>query len=79
METIKFYIKFLTDKYNKTQLNRKELAQELEISLRTLDNLISTNTLQIRHKRIGLSQKARYVFPVIEVANFLAFENKQVA
>lgn len=79
METIKFYIKFLTDKYNKTQLNRKELAQELEISLRTLDNLISNNSLQIRHKRIGLSQKARYVFPVIEVANFLAFENKQVA
>lgn len=75
MNTNEFYINFLVNKYNKTQLNRKEVASELGISLTTLENLINNNQLPIRHKRIGLSQKARYIFPIIEVANFLTFRN----
>ena len=42
-DTLKFYINFLTNKYNKTQLNRKELCEELDISLSTLNNLINNN------------------------------------
>ena len=78
-DTLKFYINFLTNKYNKTQLNRKVLCEELDISLSTLDNLINNKQLPIKYNRIGLSQKARYIFPVIEVANFLSFNNKIAA
>ena len=78
-DTLKFYINFLTNKYNKRQLNRKELCQELDISLSTLNNLINNDQLLIRYKRIGTSQKARFMFPIIEVANFLSFNNKLIA
>lgn len=74
MTTVDLYIDLLFKKYNKTQLSRKEMASVLEISLTTLDNLISKNDLPIRFKRIGNSQKARYVFPILEIANFLAFQ-----
>ena len=41
-DTLKFYINFLTNKYNKTQLNRKELCQELDISLSAYAGTIRT-------------------------------------
>ena len=75
MTSIEIYVDFLFKKYNKTQLTRKEIADVLEISLSSLDTLIANNTLPIRFKRIGNSQKARYIFPILEVANFLAFED----
>ena len=75
MTNTEVYIDLLYKKYDKTQLTRKEVASVLEISLPTLDTLISTNNLPIRYKRIGNSQKARYIFPIVEIANFLAFED----
>ena len=75
MTNVQMYQDLLFKKYNKVQLTKKELAGELEISLSSLDNLISKDDLQIRHRRLGTSQKARYVFPILEVANFLAFIN----
>ena len=74
MTNTEIYVDFLFKKYNKTQLTRKEIAEVLEISLSSLDTLIANDTLPIRFKRIGNSQKARYIFPILEVANFLAFE-----
>jgi hypothetical protein len=71
--TVQLYIDLLFRKYSKTQLTRQELADTLEISVSSLENLILKGGLPIRYKRIGISQKARYVFPIIEVANFLAF------
>ena len=73
--TVQLYIDLLFKKYEKTQLTRKELADTLEISLASLENLIMAGTLPIRYKRIGVSQKARYVFPILEIANFLAFQD----
>ena len=75
MTNVEIYINFLFKKYNKMQLTRKEVATELEISLTSLDTLIATNTLPVRYKRIGKSQKARYIFPIVDIANFLAFED----
>ena len=69
-----YYIELLSRKYNKTSLTRAEIAKELNISISSLDNLIEKNQLDIRYHRIGNSQKARYIFPIIEVANFLSFE-----
>lgn len=74
MTNVEMYMNLLFKKYEKTSLTRKELAKVLEISLTSLDTLIANNTLPIRYRRIGNSQKARYVFPILEVANFLAFE-----
>lgn len=74
MTTVQIYTDLLFKKFEKTQLNRKEMASVLEVSLSSLDKLISNNNLPIRYQRIGNSQKARYVFPLIEVANFLAFK-----
>lgn len=73
MSNTELYVDLLYKKYNKTQLTRKEIAEVLEISLSSLDTLIANNSLPIRFKRIGISQKARYIFPILEVANFLAF------
>jgi len=75
MTNTEVYIDLLYKKYDKTQLTRKEVASVLEISLPTLDALISTNNLPIQYRRIGNSQKARYIFPILEIANFLAFQD----
>jgi len=74
-DVTRYYLQELQTKYKKPQLSRKQVAEVLNISLSTLENLIIRNELPIRHHRLGTSQKAKYVFPIIEVANFLAFEN----
>lgn len=72
-QTVQLYIDLLFKKYGKTALNRQELAEALEISVSSVEALILKGKLPIRYKRIGESQKARYVFPIVEVANFLSF------
>ncbi len=74
VNTEQSYINMLYKKYNKMQLGRKDLAEVFNISLSSLDILIRNNELPIRYKRIGNTQKAKYVFPIIEIASFLAFE-----
>lgn len=64
-------LNLIFQKYNKLTLTRTELAKELSISLSSLDNLMQNNQLPIRYKRLGESQKAKYAFPIQEVANFL--------
>jgi len=75
MTNTEIYIDLLYKKYDKTQLTRKEVAAVLEISLTSLDTLITNNTLPIKYRRIGNSQKARYIFPILEIANYLAFQD----
>lgn len=79
MTTVQFYINYLTKKYNVVNLSRKELAAELGISLTTLMTVINDGQLPIRYIRLGLTQKARYLFPIVEVAHYLAFENPEAA
>jgi predicted DNA-binding transcriptional regulator AlpA len=67
------YDEMLFTKYNKTTLSRKEVSQELSISLSTLERSLNDGTLPIRYKRIGNSQKSRYVFPIKSVADYLEF------
>ena len=73
------YINLLYNKYKKMTLTRKQLAAELNIGLSSLDNLLLNNQLPIKHHRVGNSQKAKYVFPLIEVARYLSFENYAAA
>lgn len=60
-------------KYNKITLNRKEVAQELSISLSTLERNLQENSLPIKFKRIGNGPKARYIFPLKSVADYLDY------
>jgi len=67
------YDEMLFNKYQKTTLTRKEVSQELSISLSTLERSINDGSLPIRFKRIGNSTKAKYIFPIKSVADYLDF------
>jgi hypothetical protein len=67
------YDEMLFTKYNKTTLTRKEVSIELSISLSTLERGLTNGTLPIRFKRIGDSQKSRYVFPIKSLSDYLEF------
>lgn len=74
-----YYVELLNERYKKISLTRNELAKELNVSVSTIEKLIEKNLLNIRYIRLGNSQKARYLFPIIEVANYLSFESRQIA
>ena len=67
------YDEMLFNKYQKTTLNRKEVSEELSISLPTLERHLKEGTLPVRHRRIGTGPKSRYVFPIKEISNYLEF------
>ena len=67
----KFYVDYLLKKYDKLGLNRKETAIEIGISLSQLDKLLKAGVGLPNYKRLGRSQKARIVFPINEIADFL--------
>lgn len=67
------YDEMLFSKYQKTTLNRKEVSEELSISLSTLERHLNDGTLPIRFKRIGTGSRSRYVFPIKEISNYLEF------
>lgn len=69
----------LIEKYNKVTLSRAEVARELSISKSHLSDLISENLLPIPHKRIGNSQKAKYIFKITDVANYLEYVDTRLA
>ena len=73
------YITLLYTKYQKLNLNRKELAHELGISLSKLEKMLLKGEFPIRYKRVGKSQKATYIFPISEVARYLSFEDMGLA
>ncbi len=73
MSDVQIYVDFLIKKYNKVTLTRSELAKELNLSISTLERMLDKKTLKIRHRREGNSQKAKYIFPIVEIANYLSY------
>lgn len=67
------YDEMLLSKYNKTTLTREELSKELSISISTLDRGLEDGSIAIRYIRLGKSSKARYSFPIKNVAYFLEY------
>jgi len=67
------YDEMLFNKYKKTTLTRKEVSQELSISLSTLERNLDNGTLPIRYKRIGNGPKSKYIFPLKSVSDYLDF------
>ncbi len=62
---------YLVEKYNRVGLSRNELGNELTISISTIDRLLKQGIGLPSYKRIGNGVRARIVFPVGEVAEFL--------
>jgi len=62
----------LRKKYNKSVISKQELASEIDISISTLNNYMSKGYGIPRYKKIGGAKNAKVVFPILEVANFLA-------
>ena len=65
-------IKYLTEKYNKAALFKKECANELGFSTSTLDNHIANNEGIPNYIKLGTAKNSRIAFPITEVAKFLS-------
>jgi len=61
-------------RYQKETLTRKELAYELNISHKSLANRIYKGTMCIRYAKSGTSKQAPIHFPILYVAEFIAYE-----
>ena len=67
---------YLVDKHGKAALTRKTLANELTCSVSTIDRLLKDGRGLPNFIRIGTGKRARIIFPIAEVADFL--ENQLV-
>lgn len=65
------YVDILYRKYNRLVISREELSEELYLSVSTIERLINQRNLPIGYKREGTGKKAKYIFPIQEVANYL--------
>ncbi len=62
----------LRRKYNRSVLSKKELANELNIGISTLNNYIMQGYGIPKYKKIGNAKNAKVIFPILEVARFLS-------
>lgn len=65
---------YLKSKYNKTVLGKKEMAEELDIKLSTLDLYMSKGVGIPRYKKLGNAKNARVVFNLYDIAVYLNSE-----
>lgn len=72
-----FYREILFQRYSKVAVDRKEVAEILNISLSQVDKLLKAGIGLPPHKRIGKSKRARIIFPITGIAEFLSLENTQ--
>ena len=62
----------LETKYKKAVMTKAEVAHELGIGLSTISKLMSEGApLPIYHK-VGMTKNSRVIFPLVDVASFLA-------
>jgi len=62
------YFNILYTKYNKTTMTRKEVAEELGISTRTIDRMIKENDLPIASVK---PNGGKIIFPIKSFAQYL--------
>jgi len=61
---------YLTKKFGRTVISKKELAEEMDISASTLDLYITKGTGIPRYKKLGSAKNAKVIFNLIDVADF---------
>ena len=55
-------------------LNKKELAEVLNLAPKTISNRMSDGTMIIKHIKTGKSMQSGVVFPLVAVAEYLTNE-----
>ena len=62
----------LKDRYKKSAINKKELANEIGLSVGAINNYICKGYGVPRYKKTGPAKNAPVRFPLIFVANYLS-------
>jgi len=62
----------LLNRYKKMALNKKELANELCVSVSAISNCIVNGYGIPEYKKLGDAKNARVIFPIIAVAKFMS-------
>ena len=63
----------------KASLSKKNLADELDVSISTIDKYMAHGLGVPPYKKLGKSKNAKVIFNIIDVAEFLADTIKVVA
>ena len=62
----------LKSRYNKASINKKEIANELDVSTSTIDLYISKGVGIPNYKKLGTAKNAKVIFNIIDVAEYLS-------
>jgi len=62
----------LKTRYKKASLSKTELAQELGVSLSTIDKYKKDGIGLPNYKKLGNAKNAKVIFNIIDVANYLS-------
>lgn len=65
---------YLKSKYNASVIGKKEMAEELNIALSTLDLYLSKGIGLPRYKKLGTAKNARVIFNLYDIAVYLNSE-----
>lgn len=65
---------YLKSKYNASVIGKKEMAEELNIALSTLDLYLSKGIGLPRYKKLGIAKNARVIFNLYDIAVYLNSE-----
>jgi len=75
METINIeesILQDLKDRYQKSAINKKELAHEIGMSVGAINNYICKGYGIPKYKKLGPAKNAPVIFPLVYVANYLS-------
>lgn len=64
-------LEILMNKYDKATLTKKEVAEELGLSLRTIDSMIKDGCILPRPLKLGKSKKSAIRFNIIDIAEYI--------
>lgn len=70
--TLIIILQSLQERYGKGALSKQELAHELGLGLSTVSKFMSDGIGLPNYKKIGTAKNSRVIFPLINVAEFLA-------
>lgn len=62
----------LSERYKKATLTKKELANEINLSTYSIDKYMAKGYGLPNYKKLGNAKNGSVIFPIIEVAKFLA-------
>jgi len=62
----------LQEKYKKSGISKPELAHELNLGLSTISKMMADGMGLPNYKKLGHAKNSRVIFPLINVAEFLA-------